>query len=140
MSVSTTMSASTNASAYSSGDLRHAVVPVRLEHRDDPLPVITAATGRGEHRRDLGRQMRVVVDEGGTAVDAPDVEPTGDTAEPGECLRDVGRLDADRQGHGCRARGVDHVVHAPQRQLDVDHVTGAPPRCSPGDRSARCRT
>ena len=101
-------------------DLGDPVVPVRLEHRDDALPAVAARPRGGEHRGDLGRQMAVVVDERGARVDAADVEPAGDPAEPGECVGDVVRLDADRHRHRGRARGVHHVVHAAQRQLDVD--------------------
>ena len=59
----------------------HAVEAVGLEHGDDPLPAVAAVAGRGEHGGDLGRQVGVVVDERGAAVDAADVEAAGDAAE-----------------------------------------------------------
>ena len=69
--------------------LGDAVVPVGLEHRDHALPRVAAVAGRSDHCVDLRRQMGVVVDEGGAAVDAAHVESAGDAAESLERRGDV---------------------------------------------------
>ena len=78
--------------------LGDAVEAVGLEGDDDPPPPVAAVAGGGDDGGDLGRQVAVVVDERGAAVDAADVEAPGDAAEAGQRRR--GR---PRTGH--RARG-----------------------------------
>ena len=117
MSVSTTTSASTNASRYS-GDM----IAIRLKRfgwntattRRHPSPL---SARRVEHRADLAGQVGVVVDQRCAVVDAADVEPSGDAAELGECCRAVVEGDADLEhAIAMRTRGVAHVVQAAQRQ------------------------
>ena len=65
------------------------------------------------------RQVGVVVDERGPAVDAADVEPAGDAAEAGRGRwRTPSNGTPSAAGHGDRAGGVDDVVHAAQRQRE----------------------
>ena len=67
--------------------LGDAVEAVGLEHGDDPPPAVAAVAGGGDDGGDLRRQVAVVVDERGAAVDAADVEAAGDAAEAGERRR-----------------------------------------------------
>ena len=99
--------------------LGDAVEAVRLERDDDPPPAVAAVAGGGDDGGDLGRQVGVVVDERGPAVDAADVEAAGDAAEAGQGGGAVVERHAEVSRHGDRAEGVDDVVHAAQRQGDV---------------------
>ncbi len=67
--------------------LGDAVVAVGLEGDDHPAPAVAAVAGGGEDGGDLRRQVGVVVDERGAAVDAADVEAPGDAAEAGRAPR-----------------------------------------------------
>ncbi len=97
---------------------RHAIEPIGLEDGDDPPPAVAAAPRRGQHRADLARQVGVVVDQRGAAVDSTDVEPAGDPAELGQGTRGDLEINPDRARHRQRAERVAHVVDAAQRQVD----------------------
>src|SRR6056297_1629795 len=76
-------------------DLRNPVVAVRLEHRHDTPPVLPAVPSRCQDRRDLRREVCVVVDEGGSSVDSAHVESSSDAAELRQRRPDVVEAEAD---------------------------------------------
>ena len=100
---------------------RRSAVAMRLEDAHDAFP--SAVGGGGKRSLDLGRQMRVVVDEGHPVDLASELEAPSDTAEPGECCGSGGgRTTAAIVA--TKAACVAGVVHARGRQLA--RVTSAP--------------
>ena len=109
-SVSTNVSASENASGELITDRRGAGIAVRLENDHDAAP--RTLTSRGDRRSDLGRQVRVVVDERHPVAFASVLEPARDTAEARQRLHRGLHLDPDLERDRDRARGIGRRLHS----------------------------
>ena len=91
---------------------------MRLEHHDDAA--CRTRAHRVDRRADLGRVMRVVIDDGHARGLAELFEPPAGARERRERLRCRGRRDAACVRGGKSAGGVPRVVHAKEPQRDGD--------------------
>ena len=134
MSVSTTWSAPASAGPNASISAAVRDEAVRLK-RDDDAAVQRAR--RGQHRRDLGRMMAVVVDDENAARLAADLEPALGAAElaqaGGDPLERHAELQPDRDG----GERVQQVV--PPRHVQRRAGPSVDQRLSPDRPSARAR-
>ncbi len=103
--------------------LLRARVAVRLEGDDEP-PAERGARG-GEHRRDLGRVMAVVVHHEHAARLAVPLESTFGALELAERRGDALELDAQAVGRGHRGERVLEVVAAGHAELELAEQIGA---------------
>ena len=103
---------------------------MRLEDGDHPLP--GAPAGGLERGGDLGRMVRVVVEEVGAPHGAPVLEAPVGPREPCQALGDGLRLQPEGQTGGSGPEGVLHVVAAGDPQLHRR-------RRAPADREGEAR-
>ena len=94
---------------------------MRLEEYDDP-PLAGQGTQGRDRGRDLGRMVRIVVDEVNAARLAVLLEAAAGAAKPGQRLRRRTPLETRQLERRQRAGGVQAVVLAGDGQLDVGRL------------------
>ena len=98
-------------------EVARARIEMRLKQRDDAALRIAAARGV-ERGPDLGRMMRVVVDDQRAVVVAEDLEAAIDAEELGDAGGDRVGADAELARDRDRGQRVAHVVLARHEELE----------------------
>src|SRR5439155_14261939 len=98
------------------GEMARAREEMRLEEDEDAAALPTLADGR-DRGLDLGRMVRIVVEQGDTAHLAALFQTASRTGERGDVRGCVIRRDADELERGERGRGVAPVVLARDGEL-----------------------